>query len=212
MELNSEYKGVKWERKTKIENKIFKGFDFSDTMFHYPIFKNVEFENCLFNKSDIEDARLYGCSFTSCSFLKIDFCTATMGAYKGLFKDCYFENCDFRNASFYEPEFDNCIFNKCKLTRIDFKASVFRSCKFIGKMSDITFRGNYKHDTIMSDAPQNLMHEIDFSEAIFGEYVGFEDCDLSTCIPPKGTTFEELLIKSKYYPNIWGTEGKDASA
>jgi len=211
VELNSEHKGVKWERKTKIENKTFNGFDFSDTIFHYPIFDNVEFENCLFNKSDMEDARLYGCSFRSCSFVKIDFRTATLGSHKGLFKDCNFENCDFRNASFYEPEFENCIFSKCKLTKIDFCASSFNSCKFIGKLSDVIFRGNYKHDLTIGAKP-NLMYKVDFSEAILGEYVDFEDCDLSTCIPPKGTTFEELLVKTKYYPNRLGTKSKNASA
>ena len=51
MELNSEHKGTKWERKTKVENKTFRAFDFSDTNFHYPIFKSVQFEDCLFNKS-----------------------------------------------------------------------------------------------------------------------------------------------------------------
>ena len=34
---------------------------------------------------------------------------------------------------------------------------------------------------------------VDFSKSIFGDYVGFEDCDLSTCIPPVGKTFNELL-------------------
>jgi uncharacterized protein YjbI with pentapeptide repeats len=204
MELNNEYKETKWEMKKKIENKTFKAFDFSDTLFNYPIFKNVQFEDCLFNKSDMTDARIYGCSFINCHFMKINFSTATLGAHKGLFKNCRFDSCDFRNASFYEPEFKNCTFNKCKLNRIDFKASSFESCKFIGKMSDVIFRGTDKSDLYPNPMP-NPMYNIDFSEAIFGEYVDFDDCDLSTCIPPKGTTFEELLIKSKYYPNRFGT-------
>lgn len=34
---------------------------------------------------------------------------------------------------------------------------------------------------------------VNFSESIFSDYVGFEDCDLSTCTPPMGTTFNEIL-------------------
>lgn len=209
MEYNEEYKNKKWEMKKKIENKNFKTFDFSDTLFNYPIFKNIQFEDCLFNKSDITDARIYGCSFINCHFVKIDFRTATLGAHKGLFKNCCFDNCDFRNASFYEPEFKNCTFNKCKLNKIDFKASSFESCKFIGKISDVIFRGNDKSNLYPNPTP-NAMYNIDFSDAIFGEYVDFEDCDLSTCIPPKGTTFVELLTQSKYYPNRLGTGSKNS--
>lgn len=209
MELNTEHRATKWVMKKKVENKIFKAFDFSDTLFNYPIFENVQFEDCLFNKSDIEDARIYGCSFINCHFIKIDFRTATLGAHKGIFKNCRFDNCDFRNASFYEPEFKNCTFNKCKLNKIDFKASSFESCKFIGKMSNVVFRGNDKSDLYQNPTP-NTMYNIDFSEATFGEFVDFEDCDLSTCIPPKGTTFEELLFKSEYYANRWGTGSKNS--
>ena len=209
MELNSKYKATKWETKTKIENKTFKAFDFSDTNFNCPIFKNIQFEDCVFNKSNMQDARIYGCSFISCHFVKIDFRTITIGAHKGLYKDCHFDSCDFRNAPFYEPEFNNCIFNKCKLSKIDFKASSFDSCKFIGKMSDVTFRGNDKHD-LYPNPKANSMYNIDFGETIFGEYVGFDDCDLSTCIPPKGTTFEELLINSEYYPKRLTTGANNA--
>ena len=209
MEYDEEYKNKKWDMKKKIENKTFKAFDFSYTLFNYPIFKNVQFEDCLFNKSNMEDARIYGSSFINCHFIKIDFRTVTLGAHKGLFKSCRFDYCDFRNASFYEPEFKNCTFNRCKLSKVDFKASSFESCKFIGKMSDVIFRGNDKSD-LYQDSKPNSMYNIDFSEVILGEYVDFEDCDLSTCIPPKGRTFEEVLSQSKYYPNRLGTGSKNS--
>lgn len=72
MEYNTEYKDRKWEMKTKIENITFNSFDFSGTLFNYPIFENVQFEDCLFNRSDITDARIYGSSFINCRFIKID--------------------------------------------------------------------------------------------------------------------------------------------
>ena len=204
MEYNEEHKNKIWEMKKKIENKSFKSFDFSGTLFNYPIFDKVQFEDCLFNKSDITDARIYGCSFINCCFMKVDFRTATIGAHKGLFINCCFDNCDFRAASFYEPEFNNCVFNKCKLSQVDFKASSFVSCKFVGKLSNVIFRGNDKSDLYSNPKP-NSMYHIDFSETIFGEYVDFDDCDLSTCIPPKGKTFEGLLFQSEYYPNRLST-------
>lgn len=208
MEYNTEYKDRKWEMKTKIENITFNSFDFSGTLFNYPIFENVQFEDCLFNRSDITDARIYGSSFINCRFIKIDFRTATIGAHKGLFRSCRLENCDFRNASFYEPEFINCEFYDCKLRNVDFKASSFESCRFVGKLSNVIFRGNDKSDLYSNPTP-NSMYNIDFSEAILGEYVDFDDCDLSTCIPPKRKTFEELLSKSEYYPNRLSTGHKN---
>ena len=94
------------------------------------------------------------------------------------------------------------------MSKVDFKASFFVSCKFVGILSDVIFRGNDESD-LYSNPQLNSMYHIDFREAIFGEYVDFEDCDLSTCIPPKGKTFEELLFQSEYYPNRLGTGSKN---
>lgn len=94
------------------------------------------------------------------------------------------------------------------MRNVDFKASSFESCKFVGKLSNVIFRGNDESDLYSNPKP-NSMYHIDFSEAVFGEYVDFEGCDLSTCVPPKGETFEGLLSRSEYYPNRLGTGCKN---
>ena len=112
-----------------------------------------------------------------------------IGAEGGLFEDCLFQRCDFRGQYFWYPFFKNCIFDKCKLKKIDFNDASFYNCKFVGKLEDVTFNGMYhKKETGLKP-----LENVDFSEAIFGEYVGFENCELSTCIPPKGEIFEKLL-------------------
>lgn len=106
-----------------------------------------------------------------------------------MFGSCSFKKCDFRGQYFWYPHFNRCIFEKCKLKKIDFNDASFHDCKFIGKLEDVIFNGMY-HKKETGFKPLN---HVNFSEAVLGEYVGFENCDLSTCIPPIGKTFEELL-------------------
>jgi hypothetical protein len=63
-------------------------------------------------------------------------------------------------------------------------------------MADVFFHGNYSSDITEGSKP-NPMYEVDFSEATFGQYVVFNDCDLSTCTPPSGSTFDSLLKSTK---------------
>lgn len=48
---------------------------------------------------------------------------------------------------------------------------------------------------IIYDAQLNRMYQVDFSDAQFSSWVTFIDCDLSTAIPPKGVTFDSLLVE-----------------
>jgi hypothetical protein len=89
----------------------------------------------------------------------------------------------------------------CKLKNIDFHASLFDSCRFIGKIEDCIFRKESLKDDLLGAKP-NMMHEIDFSKAILGAYVAFDNCDLSSCIPPKDKTFDEILENSSFYKNM----------
>lgn len=192
IERNKSQVKVVWEIKTKIENHVFNNFDFIETNFNHPIFKNVLFENCVFDKPNINDARFYNCNFKNCHFKRVDFSNTTVGCHGGGYEDCIFEKCNFRGASIYFPEFLNCEFDTCKLKDVDFYASYFYECKFIGKLTEVVFHREYKSDLTLG-AKINPMYKVDFSRAIFGKYVIFRNCDLSTCIPPVGVTFDEFM-------------------
>lgn len=189
-----------WQMKTKIENHIYESIDFTGTNFNHPIFQNVTFKNCIFKQCNLDDARLYTCNFYDCIFDKVDLRGVTIGAYTGIFKNCIFKGCNFQRSTFYEPEFYNCIFDKCKMKNLELRASYFENCKIIGHLAEIVFYNNF-YDDISKKQFHNLFHSIDFSKSIFGEYVIFEQCDLSRSIPPQGYTFEDLLTKK--YSSRW---------
>jgi hypothetical protein len=107
---------------------------------------------------------------------------------------------------FASPHFDGCVFDRCKLRRVNFNDASFSHCKFIGKLLDTTFNGMY-HEKPTGFPP---LDHVDFSEAEFGEFVSFENCDLSTCIPLAGKTFEELLYQIESDdPSVMSTGSAD---
>lgn len=187
--INSQYKGFSWKEYTKYENQQFENCDFTNAVFEKAAFKNVTFKDCLFFKCNVNHIGLWSSNFFNCKFIGVDLRNMPIGADGGLFEDCLFQRCDFRGQYFWYPLFRKCIFENSKLKKIDFNDASFHYCKFIGKLEDVTFNGIYhKKDTGLKP-----LDYVDFSEAILGDYVGFENCDLSTCIPPFGKTFEELL-------------------
>jgi len=207
MELNDEHKGSIWNVKEKIENKVFISFDFSNTNFNSAIFENVTFKDCLFFKSNLSGSKIfYQSYFENCRFINVNLTTTTFGSNKGVYKNCLFEKCDFRGKGFNFTEFINCDFIKSKFKNINFNGSKFENCRFIGKIEDATFNGIYDTTPISTDC----LKKVDFSEAVFGEFVSFFNCDLSTCIPPVGFLFSELLYNLYLNaPNILSTGSKD---
>lgn len=187
--MNTKYINYSWAEYTLNENVLFEYYNFTGTIFENTSFEKVTFKNCLFYKCDTNHIGLWNCNFINCEFKDVDLRNVPIGADGGILKKCQFIRCDFRGQHFWFPVFEDCIFEKCKLKNINFNDASFLKCKFIGKLEDVTFNGMY-HKIKKEIKPLDY---VDFSESIFGDYVGFEDCDLSTCIPPVGKTFNELL-------------------
>lgn len=187
--MDTKYVRYSWIEYTKYENMTFEEYDFFETNFENAAFEHVTFKNCKFNKSKTDHIGLWGCDFLDCEFKNVDLRNIPIGADGGVLKQCLFFKCDFRGQHFLSPFFEDCVFERCKLKNINFNDASFLKCKFIGKLEDVTFNGIY-HKVKREIKP---LEYIDFSESIFGDYVGFEDCDLSTCIPPSGMPFEDIL-------------------
>lgn len=202
--MDQSYRNTQWEFKSDIKNRIFEDVDFTQTDLNHPIFTEVVFKNCRFEKTNFEDARVYSCSFVDCTFRKIKWSTATIGAHGGIYRNCTFDQCNFRGASIYNPEFLGCTFLNCRWKGVDLFASYFDSCVFTGKLEDVTFRGFFKND-LYPDAKPNPMRNVDFSEAVFGQFVSFIGCDLTTAIPPKGFSFDQLLERTGLIPDCIST-------
>lgn len=206
MEKDTKYKAKSWKEITRYENETFENFDFTDTIFENTIFTNVTFKDCLFSKCKMNHIRLFGCNFYNCDFSDVDMRNFAIGSQGGGYTDCTFNKCDFRAQHFFSPRFVNCEFNQSKFKRTNLNDSSFESCKFIGKLEDVTFNGMY-HEAKTGFEP---LVNVDFSEAVFGDFVRFDNCDLSTCIPPKGSSFDELLYQIyRNNPSIRSTGNKD---
>ena len=186
---NINYKEKSWSTFTKFSKQNFDDFDFSNTVFENTAFESCIFQDCLFFKSNFNHIGLWGCDFINCQFISADMRNIPIGVDGGILKNCSFQKCNFQGQYFEYPFFDNCIFDKCKLKNINFNDSSFRNCKFIGKLEDVTFNGIYNN----RKRERTVLENVDFSETVFGDFVSFEDCDLSSSIPPKTRNFEEML-------------------
>ncbi|NMO16265.1 pentapeptide repeat-containing protein [Pyxidicoccus fallax] len=196
----------RWESPTRFSDEEFESFDFSGTDFTGVFFINSTFKNCLFEKGTPGNLAFFGCDFRDCTFTGFDFRRISVGAEGGLFEGCQFKKCNFTGRHFEYPHFENCDFDHCKLKGVNFNDASFSRCRFIGKIEDSTFNGLY-HKKSTGHPP---LREVDFSKAILGDFVTFENCDLSTCIPPEGREFSELLYQIyKNKPGILSTGSPD---
>lgn len=195
-----------WRIKTRVKDYIYEDVDFTGVDFNHPIFQNVAFKSCTFRRCNLGDARFYNSSFFDCRFDKVDLRGVTIGAHSESFANCLFKGCNLQWAVFYEPRFTHCIFDKCKMRGLEPRASYFENCKIIGHLSEIVFYNDY-YDGVSDKQFHHLFHSIDFSQAVFGEYVIFEQCDLSKSTPPKGYAFDDLLTKKYSCSLAKGTSG-----
>ena len=190
--MNDEYKNRKLELKEKFSAVKFENYDFSSADFNSAIFENVSFVKCVFNKTNLDGSKIfYESNFESCTFSQVNLSNTTFAGNSGIYKNCTFEKCKLQSKEFNHTVFVECTFNKCTLKKINFNGSKFINCKFVGKIEDTCFNGIY--DT--NSSPNECLNSVDFSGATFGEFVTFHNCNLSSCIPPIGKTFESMLYQ-----------------
>jgi len=187
-------------------NGTFVEYDFSGGDFKDACFLNSIFRGCLFQGGVPGNLIFFSSNFFNCTFKNFDFRRVIIGAEGGLFKDCQFLRCNFSGQQLESPHFDGCLFDHCKIKGVSFNDSSFLGCRFVGRLEDTTFNGLYhKRSTGFQ-----ILDRVDFSQAVFGDFVTFEDCDLSTCTPPAGNTFEDLLYAIyKNNPKILSTGSSD---
>jgi fluoroquinolone resistance protein len=189
--MEQKFKNFKWDSPTNFENEAFKDYDFSGSQFDNVLFIGCTFENCIFKKGNAGNLGIFGCDFSDCTFDSFDFKKISVGANGGKFTSCKFTKCNFTGRQFEYPHFDSCVFDQCKIKNVNFNDASFKRTKFIGKIEDTTFNGLYHKKS----TGYKIIDEVDFSMAVFGDFVTFEDCDLSNSIPPNGKRFEELLYQ-----------------
>jgi fluoroquinolone resistance protein len=204
--METRFKGYTWSSRTTFENEAFEAYDFSDSNFDGVVFIGCTFEDCVFSKGTSGSLGIFACNFRACSFDSFDFRRVALGADGGEFADCIFTKCNFTGRHFSYPHFESCIFDRCKIKNVNFNDTSFRKTVFIGKIEDTTFNGMYHSKATGRPA----IDKVDFARATLGDFVTFEDCDLSNSIPPAGRAFAELLYQ--FYeddPNTLSTGSPD---
>lgn len=187
--MDKRYRNYKWADTENLNHLEFTECDFSGSDFNNVYFVSSIFRGCLFQRGKPGNLAFFSSSFSNCTFNNFDFRRVIVGADGGLFEDCQFLHCNFGGQHFESPHFDGCSFESCKIQGVNFNDSSFRECRFIGVIEDTTFNGLYHK----KPTGFKILDRVDFSQTVFGDFVTFEDCDLPTCIPPLGKTFDDLL-------------------
>lgn len=128
-----------------IDNKTFKGKDFTATPLHKGEYDSCIFDNCNFNESDISDITFIECVFNNCnlSMVKVANTTFNEVRFSGCkvlgvaFNDCNkfileleFTDCQLNVASFYQLKLKNIRFVNCNLQEADFAEADLSGAKF----------------------------------------------------------------------------------
>lgn len=190
--MNETEKGKKWPLKTRVAFQVFESYDFTDTDFNSAIFEQLTFKKCIFKRSKLSGTRLfYNAQFEDCAFIDLNLSNTTLGSNNAKYANCSFEKCIFKGKEFDDTEFIDCIFTKMTFSKINFNGSTFKNCEISGKLDDVSFNGMYN----INPSKDACLNNVDFSGSTFGRYVTFYNCDLSSCIPPEGENFDQLLYQ-----------------
>jgi fluoroquinolone resistance protein len=130
--------------------------------------ERADLKNVILSHVNFVDFKDHENSFYNVHFIMSDFSNAGLGYRSSKYRGCIFDKDKFSKTIFIKAEFDNCLFSKCKLKNIDFNVSSFNSCKFVGKIDDVWFRGKYAFPTDLNKfGPfrKNEMDNVDMSEA-----------------------------------------------
>lgn len=145
-------------RKELIEDRTFKGENYTEKALPIAEYENCTFSNCHFLNSDLSDIKFSECLFEDC-----DMSTATLKGtafrdviFKGCkmlglhFDDCNpfllsfnFEGCTLNFSSFFQLKLKNIRFIDCKLEDVDFVETdltnaVFKDCDLYKAVFDNT--------------------------------------------------------------------------
>jgi uncharacterized protein YjbI with pentapeptide repeats len=194
--LDLRYIPLRFTVKSKLSNQRYENIDFSHADLGYVILSGCEFQNCIFDNAHVEKWNERNCTFDNVSFKRMKFLDSAMGISSSKYIDVDFSLANLIDTSFFSARFISCNFSFTKLDGIDFDASRFENCKFAGIVKSVWFNKNYRfpdHETLYGKAPDNLMSNVDFSDAYFCDVTFTGGIDLSTVkLPADGKHF---LIK-----------------
>lgn len=140
--------------KTYIEEKTFKGADFSENELPKGVYENCTFVSCDFSEGDLSDITFSECEFSACN---MSMAKITNTAFRDVkFKDCKLLGLHFENCSefLFAVGFQNCVLN---------------------------FSCFYKRNLKKTEFINSSLHETDFTEADLTGAV-FDNSDLRMAV------------------------------
>lgn len=182
-------RGIVFDLRMNIKNAKLENIDLSYAELERLILTDCSIRNTLFYMSNCTQLTQFRCRFDDCQFIKSKLNVAGFGINGGQYNNIVFDGCNFNSAGFAYPDFNDCIFKNCNLTRVDFGGSYLNNVKFIGKLSDVWFRGNklFSNGLTDDDKRNNGINPmiVDFAEAYLWYTTISDFCDLSKVILPK---------------------------
>ena len=145
-------------------------------------FEHQSFVECDFSEADFDGVIFIRCTFKGCIFKKGN--PGSLGIFGCDFDDCLFESFDFRRIAVGADggDFTSCRFVRCNFAGRQFEYPHFDACTFDRcKLKNVNFND-------ASFLRTKFIGKI-------GDFVTFEDCDLSNSSPPDGRRFEDLLYQ-----------------
>lgn len=186
IENRADFRGIALPQ-AKIFEIAFSGADFSYADLSDAWIEHCVFHDAIFLKTNLSRVADHGNRFEEARFVGSDFREAALGYEGSKYTKCDFEKCKFNGAVFIRAEFEECVFKDCELTSVDFNVSSFVRCKFIGKLEDVRFRGDYaftKDRDRFGPHKNPKMDRVDFSEASLSWLSVTDGASLGTIVLP----------------------------
>lgn len=119
---------VEFEAGDIMDQMIFCGFMFSESLVTSSLFKNCIFNNCISNNSDFTSSRIIQSKFIDCDFSDSNFDGTVF--VKCVFFDCNLKNLRLSNVDFYDCLIYNCDLYDSDLDYSSFTTTLIHNCNF----------------------------------------------------------------------------------
>jgi len=156
---------------TFVENKLFKGIDYTINSLDKGEYDNCTFVNCIFSDSDLSMIHFIECefdncnlgmakmngvvlndvNFTQCKPLGIDFHNCDTYLFSAKFKDCVLNLASFYKLKLNHAKFTNCILQEVDFIETNLTSSIFDNCDLSRAVFENTilekadFRSSYNY-------------------------------------------------------------------
>lgn len=195
-------RGVGLPEGLHLKNTVFEGVDFTSSDFHNSTWKECTFKDVIFDNVQARYNKFWACEFKDCRFQKSDLSysllNGALDSKSGAFINVTFITSNLLHTVYGFPIVSGCVFDGCKLDKVDFNGCRFETCKFIGKLNEVIFRGVPLVNKALFPSllvERNRMINVDFRQSTLKSVMFIDEIELDQCFFPEGPNY--IVIKNK---------------